>query len=459
MKSFSFLYELTRYVFSPAIRVFYKNIQIRNFSHFPFRGGVFICSNHVNAFMDPVALQLHSTRQIFSLARGDAFNKPFLRWLLTQWKLIPIFRLSEGAEHLKKNEYSFATSQLVLTKGNPLVIYPEAVCVQERRIRKLKKGAARIAFGVEGKAGFKAGLTILPVGLNYSDPKKFRSTLFINFGEPLYIADYEALYKEDKAKAINDLTSAIEKAMKGLVINIGHRENDQLVEDLFAIYKPILMQELNSDPGNLEQDFEAGRAIANAVNHFQLGDPAFLEGLKLKLNLYKNHLSELKLRDHLLSGQGIRTLNRIRVISDWILSLSGFPLYLIALVMNYLPYKLGKSAADKLAKEVEFHASINMTIGWIAWLVYYFLQLLLVGLLFRNWPLLGIYALAVPLGGFYALGFQGFLKKSAGRRRLFRLKARDKGAYDVLMMERTTLLEILGEAKQRYCRLPVLPHP
>lgn len=451
MKRFSLLYGIGRAIIWPSVRIFYRNIQIKNSQNFPARGAVFICSNHVNAFIDPVALQLHSSRQIYSLARGDAFNKPFLRWLLTQWKLIPIYRLSEGVENLKKNDYTFAASQSVLSTGNPLVIYPEAVCVQERRIRKLRKGAARIAFGVEEKADFKAGLIILPLGLNYSDPTKIRSNLFMNFGEPLFVSDYTTLYKKDNARAINELTSAIEKAMKGLVVNIADKVNDPLVENLYTFYKPELLKELKLDPENLEQDFELSREIANAVNHFQISEPQLLETLRLDFGNYKDTLEKLELRDLLLSKMEIKTLSAGRIILNWVMIILGIPFFLAGLIMNYFPYKLGKTAADKLAKEVEFHASINMIVGWISWLVYFFLQLLIVALAFHKWLLLGVYALAIPLSGFYALRFYTFLKKAGGRIRLLRLRASNREEFENLQKQRAALFELLNDAKLKYC--------
>ena len=38
----------------------------------------------------------------------------------------------------------------------------------------------------------------------YSEAKKFRSKLFINFGDPVSIKKYEEAYKLDKVKAINE---------------------------------------------------------------------------------------------------------------------------------------------------------------------------------------------------------------------------------------------------------------
>lgn len=117
---------------------------------------------------------------------------------------------------------------------------------------------------------FGSNLVLLPVGLNYSAPKKFRSNLFMNFGDPIATAKYAELYKLDKAKALNELTSELEQAMKKLVVNIQHRENDRLVEDIYLIYKGQLMIELGLDPLDLEDDFQVSCDIANAVNYFQV---------------------------------------------------------------------------------------------------------------------------------------------------------------------------------------------
>jgi hypothetical protein len=43
-----------------------------------------------------------SINPLFSLARGDAFKNNFFAYLLYQLKLLPVYRVSEGVENLKK---------------------------------------------------------------------------------------------------------------------------------------------------------------------------------------------------------------------------------------------------------------------------------------------------------------------------------------------------------------------
>lgn len=451
MNSFSLIYEITRPITMPAIRIFYKRIQINNLKHLSKKGPVFICSNHVNAFMDPISIQLHTNRQIFSLARGDAFKKPFMRWLLTQWKLIPIYRLSEGAENLGRNEETFLTCSKVLSKGNALVIYPEAICVQERRLRKLKKGAARIAFGVEEQMNFGSNLVLLPVGLNYSAPKKFRSNLFMNFGEPIETSKYAELYKLDKAKALNELTAELEQAMKKLVVNIQHKENDRLVEDIYLIYKEQLMIELGLDPLDLEDDFRVSCDIANAVNYFQVNQPELVEEVRIEMNAYTDILRNLDISDQSLTVKGLQSISGLRVGVDALIFIISMPLFVAGLIMNYPPYKLGHVAADKLAKEVEFHASVNMVVGWFSWIAYYAVQLIIVGLLLRSWLLLGVFALSVPLTGLYVLWLFPLLKEAEGRRKLFSLMKRNKVQYENILRKRAEVIGFFERAKTVYC--------
>ncbi|MCC6689998.1 MAG: 1-acyl-sn-glycerol-3-phosphate acyltransferase [Bacteroidia bacterium] len=453
MKNFSFIYELSWYIYRPGIRTFYSRLQEHGKENFPKKDAVLVCCNHVNAFMDAISMQVSNSRQIFSLARGDAFGSSFMSWLLGQWKIIPIYRLSEGAENLKKNDESFATSHHVLQNRNPLIIYPEAICVQEKRLRKLKKGAARIAFSFIEKNNFESDLLILPVGMNYSDPKKFRSDLLINYGKPLSVLAYADLYKRDKPRAINEFTAALEIEMKKLLVHIEHPENDELVEQIYTIYKPLLFSEQKFNLKKLTDDFTINQLVADAVNYFHTNNRALIETAKQKMKNYFDWLNEFKITDSALDGNKLKTLTMPRIVADIVLLIAGTPFYLLGLLMNYMPYKLGLTVANKLAKDVEFHASINLAVGWTIWLIYALLQLLIVGLLFHNWILLLSYAVLIPLTAGYSLCFYRFLVSSTDRRRALRLKQTKPNKFNEILKQRENIIELLNNAKENYCRL------
>ena len=167
-------YKLLRLVTGIAIRIFFRRIQFSNFDRIPEGVPLILTSNHQNAFIDALVIVVFTDRPIYFLPRGDVFNTPFRRWIFNLFKMIPIYRLEEGAELLHKNEETFQKCHDVLKRNNTLQVFPEGICIQERRLRPLRKGAARIAFGAEEKSDFMLGSSVICVGLNYSKPDKFR---------------------------------------------------------------------------------------------------------------------------------------------------------------------------------------------------------------------------------------------------------------------------------------------
>ena len=84
------------------------------------------------------------------------------------------------------------------------------------------------------------------------------------------------------------------------------------------------------------------------------------------------------------------------------------------------------------------------------WIIYYALQLLAVALIFRNWLLLGVYALIVPLTGGFVLAFYPRMKKIFGRWRLLDMVRKERHKVEELIRERTAIIEELQIAKEEY---------
>src|ERR1043165_7759423 len=109
---------------------------------------------------------------------------------------------------------------LLLQNNQKGIMFPEGDCITEKRLRKLKKGAARIALRTEAHNQFNLGLKVLPVGLNFSAARNFRSKLFINVGEPVEVKDFPSQYAHDPVKTINGFTQHLDGRMRKLIIDI-----------------------------------------------------------------------------------------------------------------------------------------------------------------------------------------------------------------------------------------------
>lgn len=444
----SILYSILRPVVTLAAHVFYKKIEIQN-RHFLNQKGplLFVC-NHSNAFLDAITVQMFVTAQVYSLARGDVFKKPVLRTLLSALRIIPIYRKDEGALMFEKNQLTFEKCVKLLSKRQRIIIFPEGDCVLEKKLRKLKKGAARIALQAEAENNFELGLKIIPVGLNYSAAKNFRSTLFINVGQPIEFTTYNTQYATENVKAINKLTGQIESEMKKLLINIPTSALQNVYDQLLKFYQPA--QQCVAQKSLAEQ-FKQNTKIAEALVATEHQSPEELHLFSEQLSSYHQVLKKLKIPSQLFTQQNAQQLSLFSGAKDLFLAGLGLPLHLIGLAFNYLPYRLAHRFADTKVKQDQFHASVNFGIGMFGWLIYYFLQLIIIYLLFQSgWLVLSI-AVLIPFTGWYCLHYYSFYQKATGRWRVLSLLQNNETTAARLLLHRQELLNEIKTACKQYC--------
>ena len=412
---------------------------------------VIFCSNHPNSFMDAMMIGSSLSRRTWFLARSDAFRNKKLATFLTFIGIIPIYRLLEGAENLSKNDETFDKCSKMLEEKKAIIIFSEGLCITERRLRKLKKGTARIAFGSEDKNNFDLDLTIVPVGLNYSaTPWKFRSTLFLNIGEPFALKQYEELYRTDKARAMNVFTRDLEQKMKSLIIHIDRKERDDVVDMLEEMVMEEWSEEMYVDADNQKETHEVTKKLVEVINRAEEKDEEQLNLLSSRVRSYKEGLKKLDIRDRLLNPKRAGEMGWGNVIVDFFYFTLLFPLWIFGVITNYIPYKIPSVVADKTTKTIEWHASVNGTLAVYLWQFYWLLQSLVVALVFRDWYILGAFMLAVPVCGYIAEKYWRRLKKSQGRSRLINAYRSNSDAIKELLQLRADIMNDIRSLKEQY---------
>lgn len=444
------LYKSLKPLMRIAVRIFYR-VQVVGKHNIPANRPVIVAPNHPNAFLDAISVAVHSKRQLHFLVRSDVFNTPLKRWFLGELNQIPIYRIQEGADNLHKNEETFAKCNEILAENKVVLIFPEGICVQERRLRKLKKGLARIVFGAEASKDYNLGLVVVPIGLNYENPKKFRSKLLITFGEPIEVADYIKQYHKEPARTINEFTRDVEEAMSRLLTVIPSKENDQLVEDIEEICKKDIIVAKGLDKSNFQDDLKVSNGIAQAVEYFYKHQPERTEAFREKIRNYLKELKKKNLRDHLLHPKKIMGMSYGKAFIEFMGVWLGMPLHIYGLISNYLPWKLACKLADKATKNVEFHSSVNLAAGTFMFLIWWSILTLTVALTFRNWYLLGAYILSLPLGVWFNLLFWPFMKKVLGNWRLLNLVRKDHDKVEWMVATRTEIVQEIEQARREYC--------
>lgn len=424
-----------------VIAAYFKRSKIKNAHHLRVKGPVIIAMNHPNAFMDPIAFTtLAYPPRVYYLARGDAFKKGIVSTLLESFGIIPIFRIQDGGkEGLKKNDATYERVNALLKQNQKIIIFAEGLCIQERRLRPLKKGVPRMVFG-SMEANDLKDLTVVPVGVNYSHPSQFRSTLFCNIGEPMKVSDYMESYNEAPAKTMNQFLSDLAPRMKELIVHINTKHYEKLIEHIEEIYRYHFFKKEKLNLKDVEHDFVFSTKVVEAVNKLEETNEEQLKALYEKTKPYFTDLKKHQLKDWLLNPEKQSLINYPLFILRSLYILVTLPIYIRGLIGNYIPYKLTYFITSKKVRVIEFKASFNMGIGALLTLLYYILQFFVVKAIVLNIWIAVLFVVISFITGLFCLHISPFRKKTMGIYRILKMKSTNPKIYDDIKDRRVEIL-------------------
>ncbi len=407
----SLAYAYCKPLFAIGVKTFYGRVQMPQPDVFEKDVPMLVVLNHANAFIDPVACAIHFDFKGFYMARGDAFNNKLVASFLWGIGILPIFRMSDaGRQGVLKNNVSFQAFSNHLNRGKLIQIFPEAICVWEKKMRPIKKGTARMVLSYM-KANGKSNLKIQPVGLNYSCASKFGSDLYINAGEPIDAGLYLETFLADEQEGMALLTKAIENQLAPLMIQV----NNEL-ETAFNILEVILKNENGTN--DLAQHFQRSKALGqwmDAPSESNLEWQMFTS----KVIAYNKLLKENNYRDHLFTKNALDRSTPLNVTIKSILLILGMPLFFVGVVLNGWPYFFITQFVKRKVKERIFEASAKILLGTMLFQLNWLLLFVLMKGISGSW-LYAMYVLIIAIfTAWFSRHFQLYLKKSLGFIKLY----------------------------------------
>ena len=442
-------YIFLKLIFKIALRIFYRRIEIRNKHLIPTQGPLLIAANHPNTFMDPIAIAAIVKPEVYFIAKSTLFNSPFNKWLLQKMNLIPVYRREDGLVPAADNDATFRQCFEFLNQRGTLLIFPEGNSYNERRLRPLKTGTARIALGTEAQANFKAGVHLVPIGLNYSAATLFRSTLFIYVGEPIRVADYAEAYAQDPFKAVQSLTAELRCRLEDLLLTFNSPEEDELVEQIRLVYAADLATQLGLSR-RPEDKFVLTKGITDSIRYFSQHEPERLKHISENIHAYYLNLKKLGLQDRFLHNTGSKSKFFRGTLLTGLFLLLGLPVYCWGLLTNYLPYYIPAKIADKISEEEEFRAPIMMTAGIFTFSLYYALLIWSFFAYTKNgWATLA-FTISLPVSGLFSLQYSYRLRLTQGYLKFLALFYRRSNLVKDIQQQRQHILVSLEEAKSIY---------
>jgi glycerol-3-phosphate O-acyltransferase/dihydroxyacetone phosphate acyltransferase len=148
------------------------------------------------------------------------------------------------APHVDQSEMYDAVFRS-LSDGGCVGIFPEGGSHDRPSLLPLKAGVAIIALGALARDP-DLNLTILPCGLSYFNPHKFRSRAVVEFGDPVKVSpDQVAAFKqgkEVKREAVGALLQTIQDALAAVTQQAPDYETLALVQATRRLYRPLRMK-------------------------------------------------------------------------------------------------------------------------------------------------------------------------------------------------------------------------
>lgn len=227
-------YALLRPWVDYGLKRSYRSIRYTGREKLPRDGAIIYAPNHTNGLMDALVILAMDRRAKVFVARADIFRNPLLAKIFNFLKIMPIMRIRDGFDEVKKNNETIEKAVDVLRDRVPFCIFPEGTHQARYSSLPLSKGIFRIALQAQEKIPDQP-LYIVPVGIRYGNFFRFRSTARVAIGDPISIGEFVSTHSESsRQEQINLLRELLTERMHQLIHYIPNDENYEAVREICA---------------------------------------------------------------------------------------------------------------------------------------------------------------------------------------------------------------------------------
>ena len=367
IQDYDWLYSFLRHYVDLALKLSYRTIKYVGKDRIPKDGAIIYAPNHTNALMDAmVVLAMDRKAKVF-VARADIFKNPKIAKILRFLKILPIMRMRDGIDEVRKNNETIERAVEVLRDRVPFCIFPEGTHQAKYSSLPLSKGIFRIAFQAQELMP-DMPLYIVPIGIRYGNFFRFRSTVRVGAGVPINVAEFrkecEGLNEQEQMNAMKKL---LEERMQDAIFYIPNDENyDAIYEICAAVVKNRVHHVGRDEKGRmlrgLEAHFTTNKSTLKLIDKIRADKPE--EANKL---LALGHEASSMRRDRKISLSSVSVkyplFSRVLMTLFMIVTL---PYNLIALILT-LPIKGICAFLFTKMKDYAFRNSVRYVLNLVLW--------------------------------------------------------------------------------------------
>ena len=363
IQDFDFLYWFLRYYVDLAIRLSYRNVRYVGLDRIPKDGAVIYAPNHTNALMDALVILSMDRKPKVFVARADIFRNPKLAKVLAWLKIMPIMRMRDGYDEVKKNQEIFEKAVDVLRDKVPFCIFPEGTHQAKYSSLPLSMGIFRIAFQAQELMP-DMPLYIVPIGIRYGNFFRFRSTIRMQVGDPINVGEFLAAHGDaTQAEQMLEMKDVLAERMKRSIFYIPNDENyDAVYEICAAVVKQQAKLYREKGENKLDAHFRVNNITVEQIEQLKSENPDLAAEL---LQLGKEASERRKAKHISLASVSVRFPIFSRILKTLFVLLS-LPYSIPASILT-LPTTGLCSLIFKKLKDYAFRNSIRFFINLIVW--------------------------------------------------------------------------------------------
>ncbi|MEO8842228.1 MAG: lysophospholipid acyltransferase family protein [Kofleriaceae bacterium] len=388
------LYRCLAWFLRTITRVFFRQIEVVGLEHVPATGPVLFAGNHPNSLIDPILIITTCGRKVQFAAKEQLFSGWLMRKLLRGLGAVPIKRRDDHDGAPKQastgapvdNDAAFDAMFGVLGDGGAIGIFPEGLSHDEAHLSRLKTGAARLALGAAHRT--QTPITIVPCGLTFIHPKRFRSRVLVQYGPALTITDAV----ESSPEQVRIVTGEIGEALRRLTVNAPDWDTVRALDVVRRLYQP---QEIS-----IEERVELSRRF-NTYYAQVATDPRVI-ALMRRVRNYQDSLDELGITDRELAQDLSKLAVSARILRHLTLVAFWLPLTVPAAPLHVPPLAFARFASDKLTPRKDVVATTKLLIGLLLVLLGYAIAIAIVGWKINLGTAIGL-AILLPISGWATL--------------------------------------------------------
>jgi len=269
------------------------------------------------------------------------------------------------------------------------------------------------------------GVTVIPVGLNYTAPLEFRSEVLLNVGTPVLAKDYQEKYEANSFQAAKTLTNDLQEQMKSLIF---HTEEDSL-DQLLSQIQTVLQSDQKLPP---KDHFIRSQNVLTKLKALKDSD---LDTLKKTANTYFQSLENMNLQD--LSF--LKAVKKNSTFPDILKLFFGLPFFIYGWVNNFLAFFIPGFIASKLKIFHGYIPTVKVLAGLIFLPLFFYIQTKLVSR-YIDFPYIGwIYFLSLLPMGWVAWQYRKVALQFFQDRKAKRVQHKSSKQFEELISRRKEL--------------------